>query len=90
MLAGTRGRSLARAAGDDQLRLDGMLDCQGCHTLTARLPRRARCSGMEQCSRRMGRYRRSMPSKPQLIVTGGARSERPRVPANMMDAAANS
>jgi virginiamycin B lyase len=38
----------------------------------------------------MGRYApESVPTHPQLIVQGGARSERPRVPANMMQAAAD-
>jgi virginiamycin B lyase len=38
----------------------------------------------------MGRYApETVPTRPQLIKTGGARSERPRVPAAMMDAAAD-
>jgi len=38
----------------------------------------------------MGRYApESVPTHPQLIKTGGARSERPRVPAALMDAAAD-
>ncbi len=39
---------------------------------------------------RMGTYApESVPTRPQLLLKGGARSERPRVPAAMMDEAAD-
>ena len=56
---------------------------------SASSPRRTRADEWKQVFTRMGRYApESVPTRPQLLVPGGARSERPRVPADMMKQAA--
>ena len=73
---------------DDRLKAT-FKDCVGCHTLQRVFTSLHTPEEWEQVFARMGRYApESMPTHPQLIVTGGARSERPRVPANMVKQAA--
>ena len=56
----------------------------------ARFSADAQPGGMEACSAAWAAMRpESVPTRPQLLLAGGPRSERPRVPADMMDAAAN-
>ena len=75
--------------GEDQFKASFMLDCQGCHTLQRVFTALHAAEEWEQVFTRMGRYApESTPAHPQLIVQGGARSERPRVAANMMQQAA--
>src|SRR5262249_56609789 len=73
----------------DQFKGSFLLDCQGCHTLNRIFTAVHNADEWKQVFTRMGRYApESTPSYPQLIVQGGARSERPRVAANLMQQAA--
>jgi streptogramin lyase len=64
--------------------------CVSCHTLKRVFTHPHTAEEFQQIFRRMGRYYPgSVPSQPQLLVTGGARSERPRVAANRAQAAAD-
>jgi streptogramin lyase len=75
--------------GNDQFKLSFMIDCQGCHTLQRVFTALHDADEWKQVFTRMGRYApESTPAHPQLIVQGGARSERPRVAANMAQQAA--
>jgi streptogramin lyase len=63
--------------------------CVSCHTLKRVFTNPHTAEEFEQIFQRMGRYYPgSVPTQPQLLVTGGARSERPRVAANQAKAAA--
>ena len=63
--------------------------CVSCHTLKRVFTNPHTADEFEQIFQRMGRYYPgSVPSQPQLLVTGGTRSERPRVAANQAKAAA--
>jgi streptogramin lyase len=76
--------------GEDRFKASFLLDCQGCHTLQRVFSAVHSPDEWKQVFTRMGRYApESMPTHPQLIVSGGLRSERPRVPANMMQQAAD-
>jgi len=80
---------LASAPGDDRIK-SFLPDCVGCHTLQRVFTAPHSVDEWKNVFTRMGRYApESVPTRPQLIVSGGARSERPRVPAAMMDQAAN-
>ena len=80
---------LLSAPGDDKIK-SFLPDCVGCHTLQRIFTSTHDQDEFKGIFARMGRYApESVPSHPQLIKTGGARSERPRVPAAMMDAAAD-
>jgi streptogramin lyase len=80
---------LASAPGNDQIK-SFLPDCVGCHTLQRVFSAMHSPEEWKQVFGRMGRYApESVPTRPQLLLAGGPRSERPRVPANMMDAAAN-
>jgi virginiamycin B lyase len=80
---------LISAPGDDKIK-SFLPDCVGCHTLQRVFTSTHDAEEFKNVFTRMGRYApESVPTKPQLIKTGGARSERPRVPANMMQAAAD-
>jgi virginiamycin B lyase len=64
--------------------------CVSCHTLQRIFSAVHSAEEWEQVFTRMGRYYPgSTPVRPQLLVSGGARSERPRVPAAQMKAAAD-
>jgi streptogramin lyase len=57
-------------------------DCTGCHTLQRVFMSLHTAEEWEQVFARMARYApMTVPARPQLVVTGGSRSERPRVPA---------
>jgi virginiamycin B lyase len=79
---------LISVPGDDRIK-SFLPDCVGCHTLQRVFTSLHTADEWEQVFQRMGRYApESTPARPQLIQAGGLRSERPRVPANMMKAAA--
>jgi virginiamycin B lyase len=79
---------LASAPGNDQIK-SFLPDCVGCHTLQRVFSSIHTPDEWKQVFARMGRYApESVPTRPQLLLAGGPRSERPRVPAAMMDAAA--
>jgi streptogramin lyase len=85
----SNGEWLFSIPGSDQFKASFLLDCQGCHTLQRVFTAVHDAEEWKQVFTRMGRYApESTPAHPQLIVTGGLRSERPRVPANMMQQAA--
>jgi virginiamycin B lyase len=76
---------LMSVPGDERLKASFLTDCVGCHTLQRVFTAMHTPEEWEQVFVRMGRYApESMPTHPQLIVPGGARSERPRVPANLV------
>ncbi len=80
---------LASAPGTDQIK-SFLPDCVGCHTLQRVFSAIHTPEEWKQVFARMGRYApETVPTRPQLLLAGGPRSERPRVPANMMDAAAD-
>jgi virginiamycin B lyase len=75
---------LMSVPGDNQIK-GNFIDCQGCHTLQRVFTNPHTPAEWEQVFTRMGRYApESTPFRPQLIVQGGARSERPRIAPNMM------
>jgi streptogramin lyase len=85
----TNGEWMMSIPGQDSFKASFMLDCQGCHTLQRVFTALHDAEEWKQVFTRMGRYApETTPTHPQLIVTGGARSERPRVPAAMMQQAA--
>ena len=78
---------LLSAPGTDQIK-SFLPDCVGCHTLQRVYSSIHTPEEWKQVFTRMGRYApESVPTRPQLLLAGGPRSERPRVPAAMMDAA---
>jgi virginiamycin B lyase len=80
---------LISAPGDDRIK-SFLPDCVGCHSLQRIFLSTHDQNEFKQVFTRMGRYApESVPTHLQLIKSGGARSERPRVPAAMMDAAAD-
>ncbi len=84
----SNGEWLMSVPGSDQFKASFLLDCQGCHTLQRVFTAVHSADEWKQVFTRMGRYApESTPIYPQLIVQGGARSERPRVAANMMQQA---
>ena len=63
--------------------------CTGCHTLQRLFTAQHDVDEWIQVFNRMGRYYPgSTPAQPQLLVSGGARSERPRVDPKVAQAAA--
>src|SRR5262245_20513734 len=85
----SNGEWLASIPGEDRFKASFLLDCQGCHSLQRIFTSAYNPAEWEQVFTRMGRYApESTPVHSQLIVTGGMRSERPRVAANMMKQAA--
>jgi virginiamycin B lyase len=84
----SNGEWLASAPGADRDKAF-LTGCTSCHTLQRVFTSVHTEEEWEQVFTRMGRYSPgSTPARPQLLVTGGARSERPRVAANQMKAAA--
>ncbi|HLH98325.1 MAG TPA: carboxypeptidase regulatory-like domain-containing protein [Xanthobacteraceae bacterium] len=80
---------LLSAPGDDKIK-SFLPDCVGCHTLQRIFTSTHDPEEFKAIFTRMGRYApETVPTHLQLIKSGGARSERPRVPAAMMDAAAD-
>ena len=85
----SNGEWMMSVPGQDSFKASFMLDCQGCHTLQRVFTSLHDADEWKNVFTRMGRYApETTPAHPQLIVTGGARSERPRVPAAMMQQAA--
>jgi virginiamycin B lyase len=75
---------LISVPGDDRTK-SFLPDCVGCHSLQRVFTASHDAAEWVQVFTRMGRYApESVPTRPQLIVPGGARSERPRVPAAMV------
>ena len=78
---------LLSAPGADQIK-SFLPDCVGCHTLQRVYSQIHTPDEWKQVFTRMGRYApESVPTRPQLLLQGGPRSERPRVPAALMDKA---
>jgi virginiamycin B lyase len=85
----SNGEWMMSVPGQDAFKASFMLDCQGCHTLQRVFTALHDADEWKQVFTRMGRYApETTPLHPQLIVQGGARSERPRVAANQMQQAA--
>lgn len=77
------------APGADQAK-SFLGDCVTCHSLARVFSAMHTAEEWKSVFARMGRYApETVPPRPQLLLQGGARSERPRVPANMIDAAAD-
>src|SRR5215468_10108573 len=84
----SNGEWIMSAPGDERIK-SFLPDCVGCHTLQRVFSAMHTPEEWKNVFIRMGRYApETTPIRPQLLLQGGARSERPRVPANMMDAAA--
>jgi streptogramin lyase len=84
----SNGEWIRSAPGDERAK-SFLPDCVGCHTLQRVFSALHTPEEWKNVFVRMGRYApESVPVRPQLLLQGGLRSERPRVPANMMDAAA--
>jgi streptogramin lyase len=84
----SNGEWLASVPGSDQQK-QFLTGCTSCHTLQRIFSAPHDVEEWKQVFNRMGRYYPgSTPVRPQLLVTGGARSERPRVNANAAQAAA--
>ena len=84
----SNGEWIMSAPGDERIKLF-LPDCVGCHTLQRVFSAMHTPEEWKNVFVRMGRYApETTPVRPQLLLQGGPRSERPRVPANMMDAAA--
>src|SRR6266478_5399839 len=84
----SNGEWIMSAPGDDRTK-SFLPDCVGCHTLQRVFSAIHTPEEWKNVFARMGRYApESVPTRPQLLLQGGPRSERPRVPANMMEAAA--
>src|ERR1700719_2280551 len=72
---------LQSVPGDDRTK-SFLPDCVNCHTLQRVFTAPHNVEEWKNVFVRMGRYSPlSVPARPQLIQTGGPRSERPRVPA---------
>ncbi|MEA2987397.1 MAG: virginiamycin lyase [Alphaproteobacteria bacterium] len=75
----SNGEWLASAPGADSQKAF-LTGCTSCHTLQRVFTAVHSAEEWEQVFNRMGRYYPgSTPSRPQLLVSGGARSERPRI-----------
>ena len=80
---------LQSVPGDDRIK-SFLPDCVNCHTLQRVFTSPHSVEEWKNVFMRMGRYSPlSVPARPQPIVSGGPRSERPRVPAAMLQAAAD-
>jgi len=79
----SNGEWLASLPGTDREK-QFLVNCTGCHTLQRIFTAQHNADEWQQVFIRMGRYYPgSTPAKPQLLATGGARSERPRVNPNI-------
>ena len=80
---------LLSVPGDDKFKASFLTDCVNCHTLQRVFTAQHTPEEWEQVFARMSRYAPlSVPARPQMILPGGTRSERPRVPAAAMKQAA--
>jgi streptogramin lyase len=85
----SNGEWIMSAPGPDQVK-SFLPDCVTCHTLQRVFTAMHTADEWKSVFARMGRYApETVPPRLQLLLQGGARSERPRVPANMIDAAAD-
>jgi virginiamycin B lyase len=85
----SNGEWMLSIPGSEQFKASVLLECQGCHTLQRVFTSLHDAAEWEQVFTRMGRYSPlSTPARPQPIVQGGLRSERPRVASNLMKQAA--
>jgi streptogramin lyase len=85
----SNGEWIMSAPGSDQVK-SFLPDCVGCHTLQRVFTAMHTADEWKNVFARMGRYApETVPPRPQLLLQGGPRSERPRVPASMIDAAAD-
>jgi len=79
---------LTSVPGSDQQK-QFLIGCTGCHSLQRIFTSPHSAEEWEKVFVRMGTYApESTPVRPQLLVQGGARSERPRVAENLMKPAA--
>src|SRR5262249_27208417 len=86
----SNGEWLLSTPGSDDFKKGFLLDCQGCHTLQRVFTALHDPEEWKQVFTRMGRYApETTPTHPQLIVTGGLRSERPRARADTIQPAAD-
>ena len=77
----SNGEWLASVPGTDKQK-EFLTGCTSCHTLQRIFSAPHDVEEWKQVFNRMGRYYPgSTPVRPQLLVSGGPRSERPRVPA---------
>jgi streptogramin lyase len=80
---------LISVPGDEKFKLAWMTDCINCHTLQRVFTSPHTPDEWEGVFKRMGLYApMTVPARPQMIVTGGARSERMRVPEPLIKQAA--
>lgn len=85
----SNGEWLASLPGSDKQK-EFLTNCTGCHTLQRIFTAQHDAEEWKQVFTRMGRYYPgSTPARPQLLVSGGLRSERPRVPRSQMQSAAD-
>src|SRR5262252_5828441 len=84
----SNGEWIMSAPGGERIK-SFLPDCVGCHTLQRVFSAMHTPEEWKNVFIRMGRYApETTPTRPQLLLQGGPRSERPRVPANQMDQAA--
>ncbi len=84
----SNGEWMASLPGTDREK-QFLTGCTGCHTLQRLFTAQHDVDEWLQVFNRMGRYYPgSTPAQPQMLVTGGARSERPRVDPKVATAAA--
>jgi streptogramin lyase len=80
---------LISVPGDEKFKLAWMTDCINCHTLQRVFTSPHTADEWEGVFKRMGLYApMTVPARPQMIVSGGARSERMRVPEPLIKQAA--
>ena len=80
---------LISVPGDEKFKLAWMTDCINCHTLQRVFTSPHTADEWEGVFKRMGLYApMTVPARPQMIVTGGNRSERMRVPEPLIKQAA--
>jgi streptogramin lyase len=85
----SNGEWLASLPGSDNEKRF-LTNCTGCHTLQRIFSAQHNADEWKQVFIRMGRYYPgSTPARPQVLVAGGPRSNRPRVPRSQMQSAAD-
>ena len=85
----TNAEWLISVPGDEKFKLAWMSDCINCHTLQRVFTSPHTPDEWEGVFKRMGLYApMTVPARPQMIVSGGNRSERMRVPEPLIKQAA--
>jgi virginiamycin B lyase len=85
----SNGEWIMSAPGSDQVK-SFLPDCVNCHSLQRVFTAMHTADEWKSVFARMGRYApETVPARPQLLLQGGLRSERPRVAASMIDVAAD-